>query len=590
MLSILLNGTRFHLPSDFQLALVFENPLFIQDRIPTNHSLTLNLPASDHNLSMLGYPNRLHSLQGFKEYSGCQIRFGPVILLKGVLVVQKWDRVIRAFFRAATLTDEVRKPLNETSLDRYDFPVGNRFNPDFDTPGALGYEYKSRIFNSLDGSDDFAAAPVKILDVEWAHDDNPIPEAFGNFNTQRLYFSYFNPENGNYMLTDGVTDSHTVIFPQPFFHYLLTKTFGSALVNNPFTSDGLEKLCVVNTFHPKYTEGIMSNFRGILLDSDYQDDAIENYLLLASFCARMQVNDILKDVLKMICATLFISGDRFDIRYNEDIMNATDMVNWTRKLVGRPSHEKQPGQAYVYGYSGIPDHIVPENVTEVDTIEDLLAEVVPEDEEKEIYVTSTQQTYIVSILSKADPEDPDRYHYEVKHSGYGGSQGGSDSFNMVSGVTPLDMSIHDWWWENSNGAGIALGKWFVPEWSGDRNARPETPNIMLFHGLKDTLSTGQYPYMSGYDVDAAGNESNNFSLAWEGEKGLIATFHQAFKEWVEKDKSRIEAGFILDAVDLRNLDFTIKHHVKGKNFYIERVEVSIGLKKISPARVSLIEA
>src|SRR5690606_705843 len=75
MLKITLNGTPLNIPPDLQLNLIFENPLLFNDRIPSSHSLSFDLPATAHNLRIFGNPNRLNSAVVFREYNGLDIFF-----------------------------------------------------------------------------------------------------------------------------------------------------------------------------------------------------------------------------------------------------------------------------------------------------------------------------------------------------------------------------------------------------------------------------------------------------------------------------------------------------------------------------------
>ena len=96
--------------------------------------------------------------------------------------------------------------------------------------------------------------------------------------------------------------------------------------------------------------------------------------------------------------------------------------------------------------------------------------------------------------------------------------------------------------------------------------------------------------MSPYNYDHNGNRIGDISLAWDGADGLINKFHSEFKAWIERDKLAVSGNFRLTELDLKNLNIKKKRHIRGKLFYIKKVEESIKLKKMGLALVSLVEA
>ena len=595
MLKILLNGNALILPDDIQINLVYENPLFLVDRIPAAHTLSFNLPAVHSNLAQLGHPERLASNMKFLEYENCQIYFGPRLILSGVLVVKKFNKDIQVFVRESAYPDNVKLPMYEMELDRYDFGTGDRFAPDFDTDPDFAYNYRELIESSVSGSEEFVAAPVRILDTDgpFLEDQNEIPASSGYYASSIQYLNFWNANAGDYILPTAST-KHCVIFPFPFLHYVVDQMFGDTLKSNPFSTGELAKLVLCNFFHPQYNSELFTEYHGILLDSDDTVDDVENYFELSSFSPSMKSNEMFKQVLKMICATLFIRGGKFEILFNQNIIDDDEQVNWTNKLIGDLEINQVPGKNYRYGYAQYNDHYPTINLEQVADIDELHDQTVAQDEEKDFYVTGSNQVITMKMRTKAMPTDPDRFDYLVKSSGYAGNEAADNTYQVVSDIAPLNMSIHDYWWENAKAPTLDFEQWYVSEWKGDRLVRHDRPAIMLFHGLQSTLYDNippeQYPFISGHNINPFGAKIGDLSLQWEGDDGLLETYHKPFLAWVEKDKVGIRNSFLLTADDLRSLDLTKKHYVRCKNFYIERLEVTIHFDHISPASVTMVEA
>jgi len=606
MLKILLTGTALDLPADVSLSLIYENPLFINDRIPSAHSLTGTLPPTARNLKALGYPQRLNNTQAFREFTGLSIMFGPVKLINGVLTVTKYEGDIEYFIRGAIFASELKAAMNTTDQEETDFgSTGSRFTPNFYLLGDFGYNYREHVEATLDGSQNTVYGPIRIKDVIW--NKNPIAPTFGGWNaTSYMYFSYYNANRGEFMLGYyGSIQTHTVCYPLTKLAYLIDEIFEDALVANPFTVGELPKVVLTSTYHPSTMDILLFTYRGILLDSNELDDS--QFMKLQSFASSMKFNDLLKEVLKMFCMSLYVKGDSFELKFNKDILESTSKQNWTGKLIGKLAHWYEPAQQYAYGYAGYTGVEKPYAISEVDNIDDLAALTVTDGDEKQVYVTNTNQLFLLKnrfddeFTDSSEAGLPAEYEFEteVQDPGFAAAPGTAQSgFSMVSEVTPLPMNIHPYWWDNT-GDPILFGRWYVPEWDGDRKQRPEKPNILLYQGIQDTLTDkefgsagekGKYPFLTTHNVDAYGNRLGDLSLHWEGDDGLMENYHQEFRAYVESDKLKARGLFKLDTLDLKYLDLSETKSIKGIDWIIEKVEVTIRRNKIEPARVHLVKA
>ncbi|WP_162343236.1 hypothetical protein [Cyclobacterium salsum] len=600
MLKMLLKGVPVNYPPDISLNLIYENPFFFNDRIPSNHSLNFSLPATNHNLTLFNRPDRLNSFNSFKEYDGFEIYFGTVRILSGVLVVQEFERDIKCFFRGSVITDGMKSPLFQLPMTYYGFGTStgsnNLFNSDF-----WASNYRELIWPTLFNNSDFCAPVMRLADEPWPYlnDPNDIPKNAGNFASLKQYINFFNAREENYVLFGSSSPVHTVVFPFPRARYIFEAFFDGRLDVNPFASGELQKIVLSSTYHPRYNESLLSIRRGILLDGySSGGEAPDNFFYLNSFLPSLPANEMVRELLKLVAATMFPAGNGFSIRTNADILADTSLVNWDAKRINRLTISKREGQNYAYGYGQAVEGIEEFNGVEVDTVLDLFNYQVPSEGEIDVYVRDTKELWTKRLREKSDPQDPQRYLFDLKGTGLGAApsedQGG---FDMKPNLEPVRMGIHEYWHEDSNSNGIELGSWYVPEFRGNRLARPERPQIGLFHGVRESFSTltgsenspNLYPLMTPHNYDAHGNRLGNLSLEWEGSDGLLSNFHSAYRDYIAADKRSIRGLFLLNALDLKNLNLSRKVYLRGMNFFIERINITIRQNKIEPAQVDLVQ-
>ncbi len=122
-------------------------------------------------------------------------------------------------------------------------------------------------------------------------------------------------------------------------------------------------------------------------------------------------------------------------------------------------------------------------------------------------------------------------------------------------------------------------------------ARDYIPSVLHYCGINDTVQAGKmHPILTSHAYDCRGRKVAPFSLEPWGPDGIVNKFYSSYKIWVERTKKRITGEFLLSALDLANIDLSLKYSINNVNFFIEKVEVDVAHDRILPARVSLIEA
>jgi len=603
MLEIFVDNKKLDLPSDIEIDVTWENPFILQDRIPLPYSMSFELPLTKKNLSAYKNPDRQNSV-GNWEKRKAQIIFNTISIGVGKMELTEVNENLNTDFIGSYMPDIVKKKMSKLSAaDGFLYSFGDgesRFFPTFEKGWSL--LYKNEIYNSainIGGS--FAACPVRVTNEEWEYDKT----GYGSYNADKLYFNFWNVANGNYLIVDGAATTHAAIFPQPYIYWLFEKVIGSSLGNNFFKeNEELKTLAMVSSFHKNYSDSLMSTYRGVILDNTYyyKDD---NYFYMNSFMPKYSFSEFLKDILKIFCCSLIPKPDgTLDIVHNKEIVESNIITNWTNKLVGIPTKSKQAAQIYTYGYSSGSSTRTETYAKQIESIEELLLDTTKSGTYK---IANTNEIIEKTLEDKDDEADDDVFTYATQDTGLTGNEtvendeadddDDTDSYGISTSAKPVPMTIAEYWTTNDN---EIFKKWNVPEFPDDRTENSSAPYIGFVRGFYDVSSktttktpetfNNKYPLMTPYNYDPAGNKVGDYSLAWEGDDGLINKFHTEFKAWVEKDRQILEGTFNLSALDLKNIDPMVKIYCNGKLFYYKKIEVTITQNKISLADVTLIEA
>lgn len=605
MLQIIADNTILNLPEDIQITLIIENPFMVNDRIPTPYSLTFDLPPTNTNLKATKWPNRVTSYQTVVELT-CEIKFESITFARGILSVDGFEDTIKVSFKSVSVFDNLRQKLYDIEMKKVEFGVATprtptpadtrRWNLNWEDPTNFAGRYRT-IHNSENA--EFVLAPVKIAGTDWRKIRwkmafpgvvYTLSKEMPDLTADEMYLNYWNNDRQRF---DIITDN-TRAFPFPYLRYVFDKVFSDTLVDNPFGVGEMAKLVMVCTYHPKYYQipGYIQNeeLTGMIFDNaSGQTAAFFPYYKLNSYLPDVMANEFLKDVLKMFCMSLLPSGDRFKIVPNKDMINSTAVEDWGNKLINKLYTKKRDKLTYKYGYSAIKDEFVeikPEN--KVDSIQDMVNRPLLETEGyiADLFIKSTGEIYTKS------QDDEGLIYYNRKSSGYGSPVETSENvYDTVSNIAPLPMTVDDHWSAMSADKNRPpIGKWYVPEFIGDRMTRGTSVSIMFDRGKNEGINGTRYPLLTATNMNAKGVQVGELSLAWDGEHGLLNKFHKEYRKWVEKDKVGAYGEFNLSAKDLKMLDFAKKKHINGRNFYFEKIQVVLELKRIQPAQVDLIEA
>jgi len=615
MLEILILGVPIHLPADISLDLIIENPFMLQDRIPSPYSLDFALPATPPNLARFNHPNRIASVLSYEEIEGVSVKDDGIGITSGVLVLDTFDGNINVFYRgSAYIEAKEDKTLLQLDMQRYTMPYCGSPEEVTDETGFYP-TYAELLASAVTGTPgdvatpDFAVGPLRVEfpgQFFSTNDEAVTRMEFLKFCTNQVmdqplhfyamwsYLNMYNPTLGKFRWEA----THMPTIPFPYIGYLFDVIFRFKLNNNLFKEGDFAKLVSINVFNPNIT--IAGWYTIDLLHGAVFDNGLvylEPYFQLNTCSPNYYLATFLKEVLKYFCITIIPSGTGFDMVFNKDILHATDLIDWTALVTeGGAIIAQEVGQTYG---SGCKNQKTTEDVITVyvDHYNDMLT-YLPETDDLYFKINDTKEIFHRNIMP-VDGSVLTMFRFECVDQGLGLMIDGD--YSMQTDITPVEMNIDKYWMKPD--ATMIVTDALVPIFRETRYTRPEKAMIAFNHGLTDisgsipgeglgdppTVISGSYPLISGRNYAMDGTKLCDLSLAWDGDDGVFNTYHAEYAAWIGKNKKLITVFILLNALALRNLDLKKKYNIKGVNFYIKKVSVSIKLMHIELAQVDLIE-
>tara|TARA_R110002020_G_scaffold475112_1_gene708647 strand:+ start:31983 stop:34184 length:2202 start_codon:yes stop_codon:yes gene_type:complete len=611
-------ATQVDLPSDFNCELVIENPLFIQDRIPVAYTTSAAFPLTPSNKRLMDEPDRVNKIKGDRvwEYDGAIMGYGARVLYYGMLQIMEIGGQLKWNFQASDELSTIKKNMNDLDWGTINFGSGDysmRTDPDFGLvpPFYIGdipmITYKNHWASARDNGLLYTNGPIKTSDTGFPTKfDEDLLVYVNALYGQNQWFNPWANTSGfisgviyNPLTTTIERYAHSPMYPQLRAYQVLKKLLNLADVDNPFYSEELYRVVLTSHFHPNLRDDLVQKWSGIILDNDYPSNLTpaENLILdIASYQPAMPANDILKALLNITCGTLFRYQENgqgvFRIKLNKDIINDPTFQDWDSLLGSKLILTREQAQDYIYGYDDFRESapaIDPEFVlTDVASIID--APVNVETGEQVYYIQTTGQLILKRLAAKVEDTDPDEFVFEVKNSGMGFSES-EDGYQITSVLSPMKMrpelGVDSFFNQQSKPA----RRLYLPIYEGEKSVKYK-PHLMMYYGNITNQLNPPFlaPYLSYHNYDAGGNRLGELSLQWEGQDGLLNTYHKYFKEWMESDRLGAYGDFIFSPYFLKDVDLAKKILVRSKLWWIKKIIVPFSKKKIEPAKVDLVEA
>lgn len=589
MLQIFVNDRQVDLFDDTEVAITLDQPMLSTDHVPVPYSTDIELPVTSRNRTIFGFVDR-HGRSAAFETFPARILFGGVSITSGQIKVSEVGETITVNYNGIVIPENIdrmayrqdlgRIDLGKVELDE-DWKIGRAVRK------ACNDYYKAQTNQTYP---DMIAAPVAIAARETWEISSVSPD-FGPLTKQMSaaeWINKFDQSNGEYLPEKGYhADRLSKILPAFRAGWLFDRLLDGKCGKNIFNQGDWRRLMLLSLWHPHYNPESDSS----VYDMDVRFNAS---LTFADFMPDKKANEILIELLKLPCASLYVKEDLFYIEFNRDILARKDFIDWTDRVDGRLTISEQEPQRYVCGYSQdddeVPAELIPTEAASANQIASLDPKAELEPGTYEISctgqvieriaaedVTGTGFNVLRQSMNPLQEKDPDdaRSDYEMI---FGGSV---PKTNICLQESAADESQGHRWY-------------YASQMDEVQTKRPDNLTVGLYYGWGTEICWNSkrlydYPYMSHCNYDAHGNRLGDLSLSFVTGDGLDA-YHRDFRAWVERPKRIIKCNVRLNAVDLHNLDMRKKIMIRNRLYYISTITMTLRPHAIEPSEVELIEA
>lgn len=632
MLKIIIEDKySLRLPVNFEIQIVEENPLLTEDNIPAAYSLSFELDTDVEVLKIFGYPNRPSS-NTVKKKVRARIISGIIPYSAGELLLLGYDQKLKFQYKGSIETLGLVTPLNEIYIDEKNLGFCPVYAENMNYNDSWAVQYRDYMNNQVLNQTDFAVGPVRLADTNWEGTGYTL----GSKNTLRTYQNFWDPRHPSdgFLLDcqntnpdDSKNRMHTPVMPYPYLKDLIGSAFGNLLDENPFTEGDFAKLCIISENHPNLQLGRLYQFYMQYINEDYsyQRDVmfplIDSYSVseliggisyhplkfkLQSFMQAYKFNEFLKNVLKIFGMSAY-PGTKYQIIKDDEIFNRDAVISLDKYLVGELAIDYDEIDCeYVFEYkNGDNSEDVFRKVNNLsEATNHLLLGGTEFLQEQEYQDLNTNEVFTLKKTLRGLANIP-WIEEKIKRSALvqKTDETKEEKFTVTSEVTPLEMSVEQYWWQNEAPT-ILVGEGIGAHYESDLIERKHwhvpllpkenitaAPHLMLSYGMCQTLSNSNhyYPLITNHNIDCFGQRRGDLSLLPNGPDGIVQKCQSYKKKWIEKRKMTAKGAFALPEVINKNLQIKDKVHLQGRLFLIKIREYSLTHQGISLVDMELIE-
>ena len=333
-----------------------------------------------------------------------------------------------------------------------------------------------------------------------------------------------------------------------------------------------------------YILGLYKEFSGNI--KGYGD-----YLSIARSLPDVTLFDVIKEVCKMLCATIYKDGDKYGL-VNFALVGYAVTKDWDAKVCDTFSLTAEPAQGYGFGWpkedNGNSGEVSGE-ITPVSTLKAVLdarqyGQYVPVRHEGVLSIPGTFDTYSVppSYVMLEDHESVqvceilNVYDDDIDEDINGNKVDNHMSATLIKNV-PTHYDREVWDEDDSYPQG---GIWITvidtyrmaglvsfPADGAERDSK-------IIFGLFDD---GQM-YGKGYKITGAGADAMS-PYAYNLAAYSLAERHQQYREWLAKDRQIISVDLNLDLNDIASFRFWHAVMIRSRKFIVKRLTLRISARR-----------
>lgn len=591
-------GVALDLTSNIDIEFTIEQPLMDAENMPIGISTTIAFPLTHTNRRVFGYWDGAF-VGVLNSTIPAQLLVDGVVLLDGELsFIGVNEDEIEYSFRGAEISSLAEGNIHELS----DLTIVSKWNTNL-------------LAESRSAGRSDVAFPMMIRKTYVAECEHQV--GTGTYYPSAPNYAASNEacSPGEKYVNHGLSYSPNGNIAVVRVLWLIQKVFPSVIIEEDVL-ELLDKLVIIAPNDVTSTKNL-----GIY-ESSY-DEGDRNVLDLAKALPETPFADFLSSVLKMFAASIYATGQNYQIKTSRSVFDDTHYVDWSKKVCELTSVSMREAQAYELSYANSPDSTEEDSRAEgveiptYSTLEELLAYFNTQAELTNAFVSGCPDLFAgkkldVSLLYETvfdganigfkwttplvslpiidnanhlscksvvvDSTNAETFNYKI-------------DFNCVKCVPVLT------YFEGEQSEGYGSGLKAVcpvldfPNPEGDR-----TSDIYIGLLLNNQLVAYGNTYSGqswgqGTAASSAGvEEENNLSIALSGDNGLYAKFHEKLAAWITAKKHIFKMNVRLDISDIANLDLSQKVMVHNQLFLIKSVTIKVNtLYGVGVSEVELIE-
>lgn len=310
--------------------------------------------------------------------------------------------------------------------------------------------------------------------------------------------------------------------------------------------------------------------------------------------------DLIINILKMFCASIFHNGNEYSIRLNKDILSSSDFIDWSGKVAELYSIVVGEEATYTLHYANsetqsfspsMPDQAdeetcMPDSLQICPTYEDMLAKFASTEEYINVKIAGTEHIYSGrSLTANLHPDTVipimdmvyQAHMDEIKTTDT--DDKGNNYDVTIEFRCPKTIPANVAFTQPFLGGNTLILRGVspiieVPAMDSNRSSDTYV-GLLMNHNYFDS---GNY-YSTIIPFQESGKEiANDLSITIGGEKGLYNRFHKDFAEWYIKKKNTVKADIILSPSDVANLRLWQKIMIYNRLFLIKTMELTFSDK------------
>ncbi len=589
-LYITANGVPLDLPEDAAISLSFNNPWIDKsDKVQASFSFPFTLPATPNNIKALEHPYRINKSTTSTTISNAIIGYDNTELFTGVLIVTNAsERGIEVSFGVGSsgFYSEVKDKVV------IDLDPDNEIDLGITSPADMILKLlETTVGTSPDFDYAYPAYPCVVFPV--------YNEQFIDSDTMVDYVEYAWPRNfQNYMKVAADNEpfynyNASYIFPTPFVYLnyvidlIISNTnYKEAATSFLKTDTELNSLVIYNNYdvYGLLPEAPYTFFLKNLIPEIKVVDfikSIENYLNVYFDYALISRKLRIVDVEELILDPNYI--DWTDGAEAYPLIQYTEKTGYTLKMATDANNSFMTIDEVVYKQI----YAIKNSVADLTALNAIVDPVVDEVR----FVLSQGQYYIYTIVDVSNTLAWSVFiiDFTTHTVGDGGLQIETKAGTL--GMHPATL-VND----NTGDPDEALfprtdqrgnGPFFNGKYSSF------SLRLLFYRGWQETRDGGYYPMGSSGIKNLTDDLSFNYSLFWKHknqsgvEIGLAEKRYKNYLYWISNIRKTVKYRRYCSIADLQNLSFAKKYRIGQTNYFIQQLNVTLGMYKIEPAELTL---